>query len=409
MPFNIIQAPTIISNSGLGDSLQVTTLSDGDYALTFSSANGVSIDATVSVFDAQGQPVGSSAVTQSTFEDLPSITALSGGGFALEWTDFFAGDLYTAVFNAQGLEITPPIDVSATLNHTGNVLFPVLTALSTGGYAVTWDQDTTAGNVDIFTSVYNAQGQAVTGPVDVSNAASTNDQGPAVVKLSNGNYALAWSSSTTVAGVVVGDTFTAVYDAQGQQVAAPVNVSNTGISGEDVKIAALSNGGYALTWTGADAGNNLEIFVAVYDGQGQQVVAPFVAGAGLQPQIAALANGNYALFWSGGHDVFTAVYDAQGIQVSAPVNVSNDNHGGTPASVTALSNGDYALTWQAGDGTQGGVPDVFTAVYSAQGQQLVAPVDVSNSPNLYDTFCRGHGAGQWQLRHIVASSVGRRH
>jgi hypothetical protein len=95
MSFNVILAPTNVANIALGDSLQVTTLSDGDYALTYSIATGGPIDAVVAVFDAQGQTIGGSAVTQSTFEDTPTIAALAGGGFALEWTDFFKTSVST--------------------------------------------------------------------------------------------------------------------------------------------------------------------------------------------------------------------------------------------------------------------------------------------------------------------------
>ena len=381
MPFNVIQAPTVITGTlfGVIDPQEIATLSNGGYVLTYdASAAFPNTDVFSVVFGPQGQFVGSEDTTQSQIETIPAVTALAGGGYALAWQGFQAGpfDLFTAVFDAQGQQISPFVDVSSGAAN-GGVVFPVLTGLSTGGYAATWE------NGDIFTRVYDASGQPVGGPIDVTNDDLQNfvDQVPVAAVLSNGNYALAWTHE----GFSTNDIFTAVYNDQGQQVLAAVNVSNSG-AGADVKIAALSNGDYALTWGGGDSTTGPEAFVAIYGGQGQQIVAPFVAGAGFEPQIAALANGNYAIFYDTGLDVFTAVYDAQGNQVSAPVNVSNDGHQDYATQVTALSNGDYALTWEDTTEIAGGYTDVFTAVYSAQGQQLVAPINVSNSPNVYDTF-----------------------
>ena len=378
MPFGVIQVPTNISNSGkvfAGDQPQITTLSDGDYALTYTAVvGGVSIDVFSAVFDPQGQLVGSADTKQSQTETIPEITALAGGGYALAWqgSDFH---LYTAVFDAQAQQVSTPVNVSNGAAN-GGIAYPVLTSLATGGYAATWQ------NGDIFTAIYDAHGQPVVGPIDVSNTpADPNDNIPDVAVLSNGNYALAWTVTTD------GSVLTAVYNAQGQQVAAPAIVINAGATfQEGVKVAALSNGDYALTWDGVVGGVTEEIFTAVYDGQGQQVVAPIDVASGFAPQTAALSNGNYALEWTsvGVGGVFTEVYNAQGQPLSAPVTVSTGGGQDNATKVVALSNGDYALIWE-GD-TGGGFADVFTAVYSAQGQQLVAPIDVSNTPNLIDTF-----------------------
>ena len=376
MPFTVIQAPTDITGPlFIIDPQQIATLSDGDYVLVYdATVGGTHIDILSVVFDAQGQLVGSADTTQSQIETMPVATALAGGGYALAWQGFQAGpsDLFTAVFNAQGQQTSVPADVS---NGAGNgaVAFPVLTSLSTGGYAATWQ------NGDIFTAIYDAQGQPVVGPIDVSNTpADTGDNIADVAALPNGNFALAWTNATD------GSVLTAVYSAQGLPVAPAAIVTNAGASLQaDVRIAALSNGDYALTWDGA-IGVTEEIFTAVYDGQGQQVVAPIDVGSGFEPQIAALSNGNYALVWTsvGVGGVFTAVYNAQGQPLSAPVTVSTGGGQDNATKVVALSNGDYALTWY-GD-TGGGFTDVFTAVYSAQGQQLVAPIDVTNSPNIID-------------------------
>lgn len=57
---------------------------------------------------------------------------------------------------------------------------------------------------------------------------------------------MTWQFAATLGNY---DIVTAAYDAQGQRVAAPVNVSNNNAANEGVvQAAALSTGGYALTW-----------------------------------------------------------------------------------------------------------------------------------------------------------------
>jgi hypothetical protein len=376
MPLNVIRTPINISNAG--DVLvppQIAALSNGGYAVTYTSGNAV-ID---TVFDAQGHPIVNGAVMEGIVEGFPDIAGLSGGGYALAWEDDLAGEIFTAVYNAQGEPLSAAANASNSPAANLSDVLPVVKELPTGGYTLTWQVPATSGNYDILTAIYNAQGQQVVAPINVSNTPDIDDQGAVVAVLTNGNYALTWQSGTLGGDH---DIFTAVYAANGQQIAAPLDVTNTNaVSEGDVQVAALSTGGYALSW---DSPSDGDIFTAVYDAQGHAVAAPVDVAAGSQPHVAALSNGNYALFWSGaGGDVFTAVYNAQGQQLSAPADVSN-----VPGlikdagQVTALSNGAYAVSWdsQTADGSY----DIFTAVYNAQGQQVIAPVDVSNSPGADD-------------------------
>ncbi len=299
MPLTEILAPTDISNTGeVVFQPRITALSNGDYALTY--VNLDLPDKVISaVFDAQGQPVGSSAVVQFVDEES-DIAGLSGGGYALAWDDLLTGGIFTAVYNAQGQQISTPVNAINSPDPNSPGILPEVNALSNGGYALTWQVSTTFGNYDIITTIFDAQGQQVVAPINVASTPDINDGGAAVAALSAGGYALAWTAGTL---------------------------------------------------------NGTEIFAAVYDNQGQQVAAPVIVAAGSDAQVAALSTGGYALFWDSG-DVFTAVYDPQGQQVSAPVKVSNSGGVSAFVQMTALSNGAYALTWDAGD--------VFTAVYDSR-------------------------------------------
>ena len=66
-------------------------------------------------------------------------------------------------------------------------------------YALTWQQtvvDINGGSdFDIYTAIYNALGQEILAPVNVSASDGAGDQGPKIAALSNGNYVLTWTST----------------------------------------------------------------------------------------------------------------------------------------------------------------------------------------------------------------------
>src|SRR5262249_19397499 len=149
------------------------------------------------------------------------------------------------------------------------------------------------------------------------------------------------------------DVYTAIYNAQGQPVLAPFNITHTtGIYENIPQIAVLSNGNYALIWDGiTDPQGTAQLltYTAVFDAQGDQIAAPSVVGAGLLSHIGALTNGDYAVMWYDFNGVFAAVYDGQGHQLVAPFTVSSDPGAinSFAGSITAFTDGAFALTWHA--------------------------------------------------------------
>jgi hypothetical protein len=370
----------------------ITTLSDGDFAVTYEVIDFIDPTQVVSeVFNGQGQLVQEIFAPHMSQPGLhqrdPDIAGLSGGGFASAWieqvplvTGVTVMQLFTAVYDNAGNEISTPVGVDAD-PATDVPSLPQVKALTGGGYVVTWlnVDDAQAGSGDLMAAVYNSAGQQVVGPINVTNSPGVNDAAnflTSVAALPNGGFALTWTTGNLDSDH---DVYTAIYTAQGQQVLAPLDVTQSAtIDESSSQIAVLANGNYALTWDGIETPFQPFTYTAVFDQQGNQIAAPTVVAPGQLNHIAALTNGNYAVSWLNG-DIFTAVYDGQGHQLVAPIDVSHAPASGVFAGgITALANGAYAVTWDAqiADGSY----DIFTAVYSAQGQQLVAPVNVSNTP-----------------------------
>ena len=389
MSFNVILSPTNISNNGLAlDAPAITTLAGGDFAVSY--VDFLSFNVVFSLFDPQGQLISTTTLPQSPGSFIfsgPDLVPL-GDGVALAWEDDSAdGEIVTTTYDPQTQQFSTNIDASNNPSlQDENV---TVTALATG-YALTWETYDALNGYDVFLATYDGQGQDVSGPINITNSSGVDDRVGAAwsetttTELSNGNIAVTWTSGATSSTLT--DIYTAVYDAQGQLVAAPVNVSQNGFGNGQPQIAALSTGGYALTW-GDDASGAYHVYTAVYDGDGNEVIAPEIVATGaVNPKIAPLANGTYALAWDNFVNVFTAVYDSQGQLLSTPQDITAPIGTGEPTDIVRLSNGAYALIWQGNDG--GGITDVFTAVFDAQGHQVVAPLDVSNSAGVSDVFSR---------------------
>jgi hypothetical protein len=266
-----------------------------------------------------------------------------------------------------------------------------ITALSDGSFALTVLDSVTSNAVNSV--VYTAQGVFAGGGAAMPPADPQSESYPDIAGLANGGYALAWEEWFTVNGLYQPLIYTAVYDAQGNQISTPIEASSGLSYSELPEVTALNDGGYALTWRAANSNPDLtgDLCTRFFDSAGQPVTAAInltgplggydelaLAGA----PIGVLTNGNVVYSWRSGAlgqgDVYTAIYSATGTKVLGPTNLTN-----TPSIVESdvqlavLSGGHYALSWQ-GDSTQSPFQSlIYTAVYDSTGNRIAAPLVVS--------------------------------
>src|SRR5258708_6298667 len=151
------------------------------------------------------------------------ITALSNGGFVVTWQDLSqgvggaGGDISSyavkaQVFAADGTPVGTEIRVnSATADSQDS---PQITALSNGGFAVTWEDisrgvggaggDTSSWAVKA--QLFTAGGTPVGAEILVNSATADIQVGPQISALSNGGFVVAWDDSSQGVGGAGGDT-----------------------------------------------------------------------------------------------------------------------------------------------------------------------------------------------------------
>ena len=97
---------------------------------------------------------------------VPQI-AVSGNNVYVTWQDTTPGnvDIFFAVSNNNGTSFGTPINLS---NNTGFSFAPQI-ATSGNNVYVTWDDDTPAGSRDIFFAASNNNGTSFSTPINLSN------------------------------------------------------------------------------------------------------------------------------------------------------------------------------------------------------------------------------------------------
>lgn len=226
----------------------ITALDDGGYLVTWTSFTGFFGNTYNDVFfqryNATGQPVGGETKANTTDvsdQQQPSVTALADGGFVIAWSSNTSGnaDIYLQRYDADG----DPVGGETLVNTTtaNNQVSPTIVGLSDGGYVVAWLASDPSNVIKLFAQRYDSDGDAVGGEIRVDGdfPASGNDIG--ITALSSGGYIITWDSTNTYdsdSGV-----FAQLFDASGNRLGQQFLV-NTTLSGGQLlpSVAELSDG-----------------------------------------------------------------------------------------------------------------------------------------------------------------------
>jgi hypothetical protein len=372
---------------------QVTVLANGNYVVVWDDAHYVRLGGRTyqlhaDVFDASGGLLKSTVVdaspqtTQSFADPQAQVVPFGDGGFAIAWHRSTGSSTGTAAqtFDASGNAS------SAIIAVAGSIYGQSITPLADGGFALAWTQHSASGATDAYTATFDANGQ-VSATTQLSQlAASAYVDAPVVVSLSNG-YAVSW---TSVLDAQTADIYTAIFDSDGQLVGAPTEVSGqfTTAVHTDLEATRLADGGYVLTWSKGAGGNAInDVYSATYGPNGAEIAPAAINAHGTSAHAAALADDNYVLVTNDAGVAFK-ITDSDGHALTGEVSVMrNDSYGMvmTDIAVTASADGhEFLVSWAQSTRE---VPysavqpagELFVAVYDSAGHQLVAPVNISDT------------------------------
>ncbi|MEH5011712.1 cadherin repeat domain-containing protein, partial [Phytobacter diazotrophicus] len=371
-PVQLASGATNTYSNALDSVISVTAINDaGAYAVAWTGKNSASTDSSIytQLFNADGSPISAAVKLDgaASAQDIaPQIATLTDGSYIVTWY-INGGGVYVQRFDDAGVAVgnTVPLIAQGSSNNAS----PQVTVLDSGSYVVTW-QGQTSGDYHIYVQQFDATGTPSTPVVlDASTGNSTNYETlPQITSLANGGYVVTWSGYNYSNSNYNSSTYVQQFDANGARVGSIVELngaSNANFGSEYTYpyVAALTGGGYAITWmeyTDTNGSDDYTVFVQQFSAGGSKVGATVQLDASHNntsnnydelPRITALGDGGYVVTWmslgSSNWDVNVQKFDASGGLVGGVVQLQASS-GATDLypQVTAVgTNGEYMVTW----------------------------------------------------------------
>ncbi len=296
---------------------------------------------------------------------------------------------------SDGYLIGGPKEFQVNTYTSGSQQFPKITALTDGGFVVTWASNGQDGSGHgIYGQRYTADGSASGSEFQVNTYTANSQAFPNITGLADGGFVVTWQSNGQDGSY--NGIYGQRYDADGSPSGAEFQVNTyTNESQSNPSVTGLTDGGFVVTWiSNAQDGSNLGIYGQLYRADGNRSGSEFQVNtytneAQTYPSVAALADGGFVVTWqSNGQDgsyngIYGQRYDADGSPSGAEFQVNTYTYGAqTDPSITALADGGFVVTWfsifQDGDGGS-----IYGQRYTANGNRSGSEFKVNTITNSY--------------------------
>ncbi|MEO7101154.1 MAG: TIGR02597 family protein [Luteolibacter sp.] len=330
----------------------IATLSDGSFVIVwtsdngdvrlrqFAAANGAASGAEVVIVTGVASPVAGGY--------YPSVTALTGGGYALAWID--SADSTVKTKTSTGSIVSTGIASSGYGP-------PRVGGLAGGGYVLASDSyDSGADKSSIVAARYNNSGALQGGIFQVNTLTSGNRYEAALTPLSGGGFLVAWSSEKD--DLLYGGIFGRRFGATGTAIdAADFQINEYRLNDQQFPAAtALANDGFATSWSEQpDTSTYLNAEVKTRVFTPVTISAPTVTTPTSTSVAATTATLGGNVTSDGGSAVTT-----RGVVISATATNSNPQIGGIGVTVFATTGTTGVFTVNA-TGLTAGTSYSFTA------------------------------------------------
>jgi Ca2+-binding RTX toxin-like protein len=327
--------------------LKMHALKDGSFVAVWTDESRTGADTSGSavrgqLFNADGSKKGSEFLVNTSplgRQEEPVVTILNDGRFVVAWTDGGSGYVMARAYNANGSAIGGEFRVSST----GGDIYPAITALSNGGFAVSYYDDAGDTRVQSFGAnlqktgteavtdansfdtkivglqgqyiVFSDEGATIKGQIfnnDGSKPAgstlfsisTTGDDtnGAAATKLADGRIIVTWTSWTASSGSM--QVKGQILNPNGTKSGGELLLSAAGLTASSVSsVTALADGGFAVAYLNHIADrNSTDVHVASFNGNGvrtsDDTIVERVYGQFYSTAITTLADGRVTVSWT---------------------------------------------------------------------------------------------------------------
>jgi Ca2+-binding RTX toxin-like protein len=350
------------------NSPSMATLADGGWVVIW-SGNGLGDQAGIVLqrYDASGAPVGGE-VPVNTFWDGSQhsafVTALADGGWVATWSGrgpLDTNGVFQQRFDSTGAAVG---EINQMVNDTtsGEQVYGSAAALADGGWAVVWQGSGTGDDYGIMLRRYDASGNTVAPDVRVNSVTAGTQYEPAITAMSDGGWLVTWQSDSGAGMAIHQQRYSSAFVAVGAQT--KVNTSSWA-DRRSSSVTELADGGWVITWHGR-GGHLDDVFQRRYDANGVAVgdeerLNNLTTGDQAHARVAALADGGWVAVWFGNgpgdtDGIYQKRFDANGVahESASLVNTTTAGEQWYP-SVTALDDGSWVVAWQSNDGNDSGI------------------------------------------------------
>jgi hypothetical protein len=275
----------------------VSALADGRFVVAYTLNDGGADKIAYRVVEAGGGAGAEHVVDGGAAGDaaMPTLATLADGSFAVAWRSGGTVHVQQAAA-ADGSAIGAVHDAGAL----GSAYSPDLAALKAGGYVLAWGE---INDGNVYASINGGAPFVASGDGYAASIATAAPL-PHVTALAGGGFVVAWDSyMNDPHGFSISDIYFQRFDGAGHVLGAltQANVESGG-GRYDAAVAALSDGGFVVTWQGSDdAGNG--IFGRRFGADGSAVdphefaVSQHRAGDQAGADVSALAGGGFVTAW----------------------------------------------------------------------------------------------------------------
>ncbi len=250
------------------------------------------------------------ATTTLSDQDDPTITGLADGGIMVVWEGNGKDDAYGIFgqrFKADGSKSGAEVRISTRV--ADDQTDPVVKVLSNGNYVVTWQSapDDGDGNeetdapADIYSQLFNALGVKVGAETRVNTTIAGNQEEPNVTAMTDGGYLVTWAGQGT--GDVNG-IFCQRFNASGVKVGTETRINTTTTDNQLFsQVTALADGGYVVAWESSKASGQVDVYTQRFDANGNKVSS--LTGDALANTLTWTGAGSVIIDGGAGNDALT--------------------------------------------------------------------------------------------------------
>jgi len=362
---------------GLQMDVDLAALDTGGYVAVWTHQSGSITEIRGQIFDAGGLLVRSELRLTSDLSGAQTradVTALSEGGFAVTYTSSHSGTaagVFAQFFDASAVATSDVIGVNSTPNKTH---FESVAATLTNGdvvFAYT-GLGRDGSNMGVFAQRTDSTGVKLGAEIQVNLVTANVQSDPSVIALQSGGFAVAYRSR-----FLDGSDYavaTRWFDQNGVEALTETVIATTVLGAQtQPEMVQLASGDVIFVWQSMDQdGSGAGIFARAVSADGAVWGSEFqvnttIEGDQVTPTVLSLPDGGYTVIWrSADQSIYAQRYDASHTAVGLETQLNTESSGALQnPQATVLTNGDMVVSWgTTNDGAGNGIEaQVFQGAY----------------------------------------------